>query len=154
MSNNHPEGIYRKSLKFWKDNEERLLFVVAIILVAFAGFKAGETKESSREDSEIKVAINNIEASNPRQQNALALGEAAQRKGVSVEGETSPSENKEAENKEVENEECPLVGSENSDKYHSSDCTWAEKIKPENRVCFSSEEEAEEKGYKAAGCCF
>jgi hypothetical protein len=149
MSNNYLEGIYKKSLKFWKDNEERLLFIIAIILVAFAGFKAGETKEATRKESEIKVAINNIEASNPRQQKALALGEAVQRKGISVEGE-SPS----SDNEKLENKECSLVGSENSDKYHLPGCTWAEKIKSENRICFSSEEEAQEQGYESAGCCF
>jgi len=38
-------------------------------------------------------------------------------------------------------EGCLYVGSKNSDKYHSPDCKWAKKIKPENLICYKSEEE-------------
>lgn len=46
---------------------------------------------------------------------------------------------------------CLFVGSKNSVKYHSPSCSYAKRIKPENRVCFSSKEEAEKRGY-VAGC--
>lgn len=46
---------------------------------------------------------------------------------------------------------CTFVGSRNSDKYHLPSCSWAKRIKPENRVCFSSAAEAESRGYKP-GC--
>jgi len=36
---------------------------------------------------------------------------------------------------------CLYVGSKNSDKYYKPDCKWAKKIKPENLVCYHSEEE-------------
>jgi len=49
------------------------------------------------------------------------------------------------------NENCAFVGSRNSDKYHLAKCTWAKRIKPENRVCFASTADAEAKGYKP-GC--
>lgn len=42
---------------------------------------------------------------------------------------------------------CPFVGSKNSTKYHLSTCAVAKRIKPENRVCFSSQEEAQKRGY-------
>lgn len=47
--------------------------------------------------------------------------------------------------------DCAYVGSKNSDKYHLPKCSWAKRIKPENRVCFSSAADAEAKGYKP-GC--
>lgn len=47
--------------------------------------------------------------------------------------------------------DCAYVGSKNSDKYHLLKCSWAKRIKPENRVCFSSAADAEAKGYKP-GC--
>lgn len=50
-----------------------------------------------------------------------------------------------------QNESCAFVGSKNSDKYHLPKCSWAKRIKPENRVCFASAADAESKGYKA-GC--
>lgn len=46
---------------------------------------------------------------------------------------------------------CPLVGSKNSNKYHLVTCAVAKRIKPENKVCFSSKEDAEKRGY-VAGC--
>lgn len=42
--------------------------------------------------------------------------------------------------------EKPFVGSKHSDVYHKTDCPDAERIKPDNRVYFSSEEEAQEEG--------
>lgn len=51
---------------------------------------------------------------------------------------------------------CPygtnFVGSKNSDKYHYCHCSYAKRIKPENLVCFFSEEEAIEKGYTQSSC--
>lgn len=38
-------------------------------------------------------------------------------------------------------ENCLYVGSKNSDKYYPPDCKWAKRIKPENLICFKSEEE-------------
>ena len=56
--------------------------------------------------------------------------------------------------KEVKSEDdCKYVGSKNSDKYHKPSCVWAKKIKLENLVCFSSKEEAEDKGYKPCSVC-
>ncbi|MBD3252575.1 hypothetical protein GF386_02500 [Candidatus Pacearchaeota archaeon] len=41
---------------------------------------------------------------------------------------------------------CPketiYVGSKNSDKYYSCECSWAKNIEPENLVCFKSDDEA------------
>lgn len=45
------------------------------------------------------------------------------------------------------------VGSSQSDKYHYLDCTWANKISPENLVKFVSMENAVAAGYVACGVC-
>jgi len=45
------------------------------------------------------------------------------------------------------------VGSQKSDKYHLPTCRWAEKILPENRVWFQTEEEAVGAGYQPCGVC-
>ncbi len=47
--------------------------------------------------------------------------------------------------------ECVFVGSRNSNKYHLPTCAPAKRIKPENKVCFASKEDAEKRGY-LAGC--
>lgn len=46
---------------------------------------------------------------------------------------------------------CPLVGSKNSNKYHLATCAVAKRIKPENKVCFASKEDAKKRGY-LPGC--
>ena len=46
--------------------------------------------------------------------------------------------------------QCPFVGSRNSNKYHLSTCAVAKRIKPENKVCFASKEDAEKRGYVAS----
>ncbi|OGI25509.1 MAG: hypothetical protein A3J76_03575 [Candidatus Moranbacteria bacterium RBG_13_45_13] len=53
----------------------------------------------------------------------------------------------------TENQKCAFVASKNSNKYHLPACQFAEKIKPENKICFSSKEEAESRGYIGAKCC-
>ena len=45
------------------------------------------------------------------------------------------------------------VGSTSSDKYHRPDCSYAKKIKPENRRIFSDVWEAREAGYSPCGVC-
>lgn len=46
---------------------------------------------------------------------------------------------------------CLYVASKNSKLYHSPDCKWAKRIKPENLICIHSESELE--GYTAAKSC-
>lgn len=46
-----------------------------------------------------------------------------------------------------------FVGSKESDKYHLPTCRWAEKIVPENRIWFQTEEEAIKAGYKPCSVC-
>ena len=48
-------------------------------------------------------------------------------------------------------EDCLYVASKNSNIYHKPECKWAKKIKPENLICFHSEEELE--GYEPAKSC-
>ncbi|HPJ30004.1 MAG TPA: Ada metal-binding domain-containing protein [Methanothrix sp.] len=45
------------------------------------------------------------------------------------------------------------VGSKTSNKYHLPDCSYAKKIKEENRITFSDQEEAREAGYSPCGVC-
>ena len=40
--------------------------------------------------------------------------------------------------------DCLYVGSKNSKLYHDPECKWAKRIKPENRICYKSEEEVKE----------
>lgn len=44
------------------------------------------------------------------------------------------------------------VGSINSDKYYPCDCHYADRILPENIICFSSDQEAVDMGYTKSDC--
>ncbi len=48
-------------------------------------------------------------------------------------------------------EDCLFVASKNSKTYHTTDCKWAKRIKPENLICFHSVEELE--GYTPGKDC-
>ncbi len=49
--------------------------------------------------------------------------------------------------------ETRFVGSATSNKYHRPDCRSAQKIKPENRIYFASEEDAHGQGYLPCKTC-
>ncbi|VVB73091.1 Metal binding domain of Ada [uncultured archaeon] len=46
-----------------------------------------------------------------------------------------------------------FVGSIKSNKYHYPSCQWAEKIKPENKIWFSSSADARAQGYSPCKVC-
>ena len=48
---------------------------------------------------------------------------------------------------------CAYVGSKSSNKYYPPTCQWAKRIKPENVVCFNSEDEAKGQGREAGKGC-
>lgn len=136
---------------FWEAHNVKILTVLAIILTAVVSFRAGQTHEKQKIAANIEVSINQLAAANPAAEKIKTLGEALERKGVNVNKISNGKVDQEGGSSQ--NSECALVGSKNSDKYHLPSCGWADKIKLENRVCFSSVEEAENKGYKPAGCC-
>lgn len=45
------------------------------------------------------------------------------------------------------------IGNARSKKFHCSDCVWAQKISPENRVYFKTREEAIRQGYESCKVC-
>lgn len=45
-----------------------------------------------------------------------------------------------------------FVGSKNGTKYYRPDCSGIQRIKPENYIWFSTEEDAQLQGYTAASC--
>jgi len=48
---------------------------------------------------------------------------------------------------------CKYVGSKKSTKYYPPTCSFAKRIAPANLRCFTSDEDAQRKGYvRAAGC--
>jgi hypothetical protein len=134
----------------WHKQGERILVLFALILVALVSFNAGQTHEKAIKSAEISMTINESSSKiAQKEQEVKALGEALERKGLEIPQESATD--KKIAN--AEEKDCALVGSKNSDKYHLPTCQWASRIKQENRVCFSSVEDAQNQGYEPAKCC-
>lgn len=114
-----------QQIKIWlKSTEGDLLVAVSFILIALIGFGLGRLS-AFQERTPIQIDY----------QKPLS------------------SSTFEVENVETEKQEALLVGSKNSDKYHFPWCSGALRIKDENKIYFSSQEEAKKFGYKPASNC-
>jgi hypothetical protein len=125
--------------------KEKIVLAASIVLIAAISFEAGFLKgEGNRKEP---IVVN---------QPACAPCPKVE-KNANVSADSSLSQSNSQKKVEVqpsvENQECAFVASKNSNKYHLPTCQWAMKIKPENRICFSSKEEAEKRGYQPAKCC-
>ncbi len=58
-----------------------------------------------------------------------------------------------AQDATVKASEKVFVGSIKSNKYHYPICQWAQKIKPENEIWFSSSQDARNQGYVPCKVC-
>lgn len=117
------------------DNSERLWLFFGFILVGGLCFEAGVLQGAGRQEP----LVLSLPAA-PLEQASAAAAEPERQPGLSA--KTVPV----AARMETQ-ESCAFVGSRNSNKYHLPSCPAAKRIKAENRVCFSSKEDAEKRGY-------
>jgi hypothetical protein len=143
MSTEKPKNtLFLKIKEFWLENEQKIILLFGLILVAVLAFEIGVMKGQNYSKS------------------ALIIEKTAQSSSVS----DMPKDSQETQNLtsgevstkigEDTAKNCQFVASKNSDKYHKNTCAIGKKIKPENKVCFGTEQEAIDKGLKKAGCCF
>ena len=136
------ENFSRWSLlkKSFQEKQSDIVLLAGVVLVALIGFGLGQltTPEQKCEP----LIIENIESISTQEQlaNPQILPGAASALGSSnlgvpsLLGPDSPQQGM-------------FVASRNSNKYHWPDCSFAQKIKPENRIWFSSEAQAQAAGY-------
>lgn len=121
-------------LERWKDtfasHKVNILTFFGLLLTAILAFESGFLKGKMVASPPLVISIpeKKSEVQAPKPQDV----------------ETKPKET----NKTVA---CLFVGSRNSNKYHKTTCATAKRIKEENKICFTSVEDAEKKGY-SAGC--
>ena len=124
---------------FWQKYE--IVLAVGFVLVAVISFEGGILKGQKLSQNPV-IIEKLIENAVPIENNSNSAVQ-----GVS-QSQNLPSEVKKSENSAIEQpKDCAFVGSKNSNKYHLPTCRYAKSIKPENRVCFSSEDDAKSKGY-------
>jgi len=135
--------------QFWLKYEKNIVLAIGIILIAAVSFEAGFLHGSKKKQE--PIAINKVASSE-------ISGSKECQAGAAANNANNPSENNKSATSEnsappSDNQKCAYVASKNSNKYHLPTCQFAQKIKPENKVCFSSAEEAQKRGYVGAKCC-
>ncbi len=131
--------------KFLKEREQTIITIFGFILIAIISFEAGYLRGQRFKESPLVIEKPAIEAKEtpaevvPAESNTETLPK------------NPPAESPASSSLSMKN--CPFVGSKNSDKYYPPDCQWAKRIKSENLVCFSSAEDARQKGYQPAKGC-
>jgi len=119
---------------FWNKYETKIVLILGFLLVATISFEVGALKGA---DFGQKPMI--IEKS--AKADSVVPGVASQAQN------TAPKAPASSTSVAIPPTNCAFVASKNSTKFHLATCRYVKSIKPENRVCFSSQDEAQSKGY-------
>jgi len=129
---------FNKLVNWAKKNLNDILLTAGVVLMALAGFGAGQLFSFFPNNQPIIIqqpAVSPVDFVNfVNSANSSALTQPS-----AVKSEEEPTAQK------------MLVGSINSNKYHWPDCPSAKKIAPQNQIWFNSEDEAKKAGYVACG---
>ena len=120
----------------------RLLLLLGFVLVGMVAFEAGFLQGSTVAAKPLVIERPDVSGC-PGGEVAGASSESMRSGAVEAKTSVTPSV--------PDVKDCKFVGSKNSTLYHLPTCAPAKRIKPENLVCFVSEEDAQARGYKA-GC--
>ena len=124
------------------------LGLIAVIALAFeGGFVMGRDRQVPPIIVEQSAELCPSLPSEPATQESQSLTQAPSMEHSTDKSSMAPT----ATHSQTSDTTCAFVGSRNSNKYHLPQCSWAKRIKPENRVCFTSAADAEAKGYQP-GC--
>lgn len=153
IEENSQNQIFKKSTfiqkikDIWLKYEEKIILLVGVLMIAAIAFEAGFLcgEKNKKESVLIEKAIDEAGLICPQNEEKAD--------GSSNSSQKQENSAKTEEKTDAESKGCVFVASKNSNKYHLPTCQSAQKIKPENKVCFSSAEEAQERGYQGAKCC-
>jgi hypothetical protein len=126
-----------------KANQNRFLILFGMVLVGGLCFEAGLIQGKLEQKSPLVLSI-------PESPQIAQVKQPEADATVLATNEVSPGSNDymvPIVARTVESGNCAFVGSKNSNKYHLPSCAVAKRIKPENRRCFTSKEDAERQGY-------
>lgn len=125
-------------IKEWIEyNRQNILLLVGVLLVGALAFESGFLRGQLAQSEPLVISIPSVTES----QNDEKTPAVAETPSANTEQKSASTVAKQ------ETGQCPFVGSRNSNKYHLATCAVAKRIKPENKVCFASKEEAEKRGY-------
>lgn len=126
------------SIKEWiNDNRQNIYLLFGVLLVGVLAFESGFLRGKLVQAEPMIISIP-----------AAAEVPNDKKEETPTENQSANTESKTLQTGEKqETEKCAFVGSKNSNKYHLPTCAVAKRIKPENKICFASKEEAEKRGY-------
>jgi hypothetical protein len=127
-----------------KINTTATLVTFIIILIGFASFGLGRLSAQESVRPEIKFHPDGMITTN----NTAIVND-----GRKITDEVIEERMGENEKDNDTSQQMLYVGSKNSDKYHYPWCSGALRIKDDNKIWFSSLEEAKDAGYTPAGNC-
>lgn len=132
-----------------KDQADKIALFFGFILVFSFGFFSGYFYLIDRNNASEKVAVEE-----PSEQ-CSNLIKASPVLPDPVKNEISLEQNSLGSSKNTEKRgKRMFVASKNSKIFHKADCSYAQKIKEENKVWFESPEEATNKGFGPHNLCF
>jgi hypothetical protein len=125
----------KKLIDFWLKYEVKIVLIIGFVLIAAISFEGGYLRGKSIKNNPIVIEKATAEAQNcDSGANIAKPGQIDQ-------------------NTQNNKKECLFMASKNSKKFHVSSCRFAKNIKPENIICFSSKEEAIQKGFQPDATC-
>ena len=128
--------MWRRIQGWWTEHNERFWLFLGVLLVGALCFEAGLLQGKTGVKTPVVVTIPSAsETDVVRDQDGAPSQTPPRAPGEPVVANVSGKA------------DCIFVGSKNSNKYHVPTCAVAKRIKPENRVCFASKEEAARRGY-------
>ena len=145
--------LFTKTKEFFIKNEQKIVLIVAFCLIAAISFEFGvlQGKKWQQKPLIIEKPINMPEGQeNSNQADSNASGSVLRGNGsvLGVNKTSSPT----TQNLTPQTSSCAYVGSKNSNKFYVPTCSYAKRVKPENLVCYTSEEEALKKGKVKSDC--
>jgi len=116
---------------------------------------AGDRKEKIREEEAKEVAEESRALSKASSEEAAPRKEDSQAENALQENDSSSQAGASRKTSSTlsSGQEGMFAGSSTSKKYHRLDCRYAAKIKPENKIYFSGEEDARQQGYLPCKIC-
>ena len=135
--------ILAKIKDFFLKNEQKIILIAGFVLASAISFEFGLLQGQKWTQ---KPLVIEKPAETP------SGGQNCQNNTQDVSGEASKSIQSAKGTATMNTSKCAFVGSRSSDKFYVPSCSWAKRIKPENLVCYNSEQDALAKGKTKSDC--
>src|SRR3989344_7389686 len=133
-------NILSKIINLVKSNQYHIFLALCISFISLISYNLG--RSDALEKSPLKISENN--------DRNWKTGESSLRADVYSATKAQQDTSQPQPTKQLDTR---VVVSKNSNKYHYAWCVGAKRIKEENKIWFSSAQEAESGGYTLAGNC-